>query len=460
MLKFALRNLFSRKLRTTLSLLGLTVAIAGMIGLFSIAGGIDRMLGATFDPIPGLAAVQPGAPLPLFSTLPADWGDEIEEIEGVSVVLPEVVRRANVINRKAIVNPPRLLYGSDLEQRARLADDLIRDKILRGRNLTAADANTNHAVIALPIADEFRVDVGNTLTVNGHDLQIIGIYECKSIILDTMIVMDLETIRRTEGVAENVVSSFYIEALPDEDKQALVARIKDNFRGRELPVWQSTGVEEFLAGASPVMKIAIAIDGWLQTLQPPAADKPSGVGTDAATDSASTPQAVRNQQLLDETDPDLLVDSEMPLEVRTAQEWGEKFDKYADDLDIVLGALTAIGVIIAVLSIVNTMVMSVSERIIEFGILKANGWSRQNVLQLITFESGLIGLGGGLLGCLFGWLATVGINAAWPTRVDLYASPSLMAFGVVFALALGVFGGLYPAIWAMRLMPMDAIRRG
>ena len=52
------------------------------------------------------------------------------------------------------------------------------------------------------------------------------------------------------------------------------------------------------------------------------------------------------------------------------------------------------------------------------------------------------------------------INAAWPTRVHLFASPGLLAFSLVFSTALGVIGGLYPAIWAMRMTPMDSIRRG
>jgi putative ABC transport system permease protein len=94
------------------------------------------------------------------------------------------------------------------------------------------------------------------------------------------------------------------------------------------------------------------------------------------------------------------------------------------------------------------------------GILKANGWSKTDVLKLITLESALIGLGGGLLGSFLGWLGTQIVNHTWPTRVELYAGPGLLSFSVSFAVALGILGGLYPAFWAMRMMPMDAIRRG
>ena len=90
MLQFAFRNLVSRPVRSLLALLGLTVAIAGMVGLFSIATGIDDTVGKTFSRIPGLAAMQPGAPIPLFSRLPIGWVSEIAAIPGVRTARPEV----------------------------------------------------------------------------------------------------------------------------------------------------------------------------------------------------------------------------------------------------------------------------------------------------------------------------------------------------------------------------------
>jgi putative ABC transport system permease protein len=153
-------------------------------------------------------------------------------------------------------------------------------------------------------------------------------------------------------------------------------------------------------------------------------------------------------------------ESESSIEVRSSDDWAVEFKRFSADLDIFLIVLTSIGVTIAVLSIVNTMLMSVTERFIEFGILKANGWTNRNVLLLITFESALLGILGGLFGSGIGWIATLIVNANWHDRIHLYASPQLLIFGVVFSTVLGILGGLYPAIWASRMMPMDAIRRG
>ena len=61
MWRFAIQNLVSRPLRSLLALAGLSVAIAGMVGLFSVAEGIDHMVNDTFSRIPGLAIMQAGA---------------------------------------------------------------------------------------------------------------------------------------------------------------------------------------------------------------------------------------------------------------------------------------------------------------------------------------------------------------------------------------------------------------
>src|SRR4029079_13660309 len=114
MLRFALKNLLSRPVRSLLALCGLTVAIAGMVGLFSVAEGIEDSVARPFGKVPGLTVMQPGAPIPLFSRIPTAWGEELRAIGGVHVVHPEVWSRAHVIDGKPTLSPPRFLFGSDL----------------------------------------------------------------------------------------------------------------------------------------------------------------------------------------------------------------------------------------------------------------------------------------------------------------------------------------------------------
>jgi len=463
MLKFAFRNLLSRPVRSLLSLLGLTVAIMAMVGLFSVAEGLDEMVARTFSRISGLVAMQPGAPIPLFSRIPAAWEDEIAEVEGVSVVNAEVWQRVNIIDDKTIFSPPRFLFGTDIGSRLRLKHAIYREEIQQGRFLSMEDRGTWNAVVSRQIAEEFHKGVGETLLVNGYELKIIGIYHCGSLLLDVAIVLDIDQVRKMTRFDPASVSAFYIEQEEGVDDQQLIERILSVFRGRELEAWSPSlfsGGEKGLPGGGS--GLSSLISRGLKSLFSPSKERhPGGKLPQKSTDAASEPEEEPAVTIPPGRSDQHEDDSEhLPIEIRSAMDWAERFEEFTDDMDIFLTIMTAIGVTIAVLSIVNTMLMSVTERVIEFGILKANGWSKIDVLKLITYESITLGLGGGVLGASLGWTATQIINSYWPTRVHLFASPELLMFSVCFSTALGILGGLYPAVWAMRMMPMDAIRRG
>ena len=453
MFKFATRNLMSRPMRSLLSLLGLSVAIAGMVGLFSVAEGLDRIITSAFNRIPGLVAMQPGSPIPLFSSLPSSWEQDIKAVRGVSVVNPEVWKRVNAMDGKMIVSPPRVLFGTKIETRIQLETDPYRDDLVDGRFLEMSDRGTWNVVISQPIAKELNKGVGDSFRVNGQEMTIVGIYDCGSLLLDVTIVLDIDQLRELARVEPTSVSNFYIELVKGADSDAVAQAITAVFVGRELEAWRSSSnnpFDELMRQLDRLIK-----SGTPRTLpisRQAESREQRNVGT-ALPDLGKSTKEIP-------TDGTINVDERYPIEVRSATELAGRFDKLSKDLDLFLFILTAIGVTVAVLSIVNTMLMSVTERIIEFGILKANGWSKMDVLKLITFESGILGVGGGVFGCVAGWCGTQLINNTWPDRIQLFASPGLLVFSLCFSTVLGVLGGLYPAIWAMRMMPMDAIRRG
>lgn len=466
MFSFAFRNLLTRPVRSLLSLLGLTVAIAGMVGLFSVAVGLDAAVSDAFGEMNGLNVVQPGAPIPLFSTLPATWEKEIAAIPGVSVVSSEVWQRVNVINGKMIVSPPRFVCGADLSTRDRLEGDIYASTLKEGRFLSAEDIGTSNAVISRPIADEFKVQVGDTMSVNARDVTIVGVYETRSILLDVAIFMDAGVVRQITRFDPDTVSDFYVEAKPGVDTEQLATKIEDHFAGREAHPWRPPSLMGGGGGENPLKELFDTIDRAIKSAggelpaDVPATQK-NGSGQSAK--PAGQPAPAEQPASGDTADELFGGSSGAPksaVEVRTAADWAAQVESLSADLDLILTILTSIGVLVALLSIVNTMLMSVTERIIDFGILKANGWSKSDVLKLITFESGLLGLSGGVLGAAIGWVATIALNATFPERLHLYASPGLLAFALAFSTVLGIAAGLYPAFWAMRMMPMDAIRRG
>lgn len=462
MLSFAFRNLFTRPVRSLLSLLGLTVAIAGMVGLFSVAEGLDAAVSDAFGEMDGLNVVQPGAPIPLFSTLPAAWEEEIAAVPGVRVVSSEIWQRINVINGKLIVSPPRFICGADLETRSELDYDIYAATIKEGRFLEEDDIGTSNAVISQPIADEFDARVGDTMTINGADVTIVGIYESGSILLDVAVVMDMGFVRNLTRFDPNSVSDFYVEAESGVDPDVLADRIEAHFAGREANPWRPPSLTGGATGGeNPIKSLFDSIDRAIKSVggELPAEPAPAPqADTTVAPEPSDPPDDSEPFSALDESEGESALAS--AVEVRTASDWAQQVENLSADLDLILTILTSIGVLIALLSIINTMLMSVTERIIDFGILKANGWSKEDVLKLVTFESGLLGIVGGLLGAGIGWVAVVTLNATFPERLNLYASPQLLVFAVLFSTVLGIAAGLYPAFWAMRMMPMDAIRRG
>lgn len=465
MFKFALGNLASRPVRSTLSILGLTVAIAGMVGLFSIAGGIDQLVSSTFEMIPGLLVQQRGAPVPLFSTLPAAWQQELEQMDGVAVVNPEILVRANVIDGKTIISPPRFLLGLDIPSRLRLQQGVYADCLDSGRFLEPDDAGTMNCVVARQIAEEFGKQLGDTLKVNGYDVTIVGTYYCGSMLLDVSILMDIGSVRRISRFDPESVSVYYLETNGVRDDEELSRAIEQQFADRGLSSWAPSAalgplLDAAAAPASnPLTDFFKNYDRELKgTAAAPqdAVDVTDGGSAGETTQEAPTAAVADGLRGLDARPSE----AESPIEVRSADDWADRFEEFSADLNLFLTLMTTIGVVIAVLSIVNTMLMSVTERRTEFGVLRANGWSRGHILRLVTCESALLGLVGGLLGALLGWAATLVINRLFPDRVSLHAGPGLLLFSIAFSIALGMLGGLYPAWTAARLSPMEAIRRG
>lgn len=441
MISFALKNLLSRPARSVLALLGLTVAIMGMVGLFSVATGIQATVNQTFSRIPGYVVMQPGAPFPLFSRIPKAWVDELQQIPGVRVVRPEVWARAQLVEGRPTFSPPRFLFGTDIPASLELQSSVYRDDIVEGRFLTPADRGTLHTVISRPIANDYKKSVGDTLRVDGFDLEIVGIYECGSLLLDVAIILDELAVRKIDGFDPLSVSSVYLEAQEGVSEETIEAAVNDKFRGRSLADWTRNQTQLVPTSSLPGGPI-------VRTLLSLLIQAESAVSEEAATPApeVTVDEDVRN--------------SKSALEIRTAAEFGGEVQKFSADLDIFLYLMTGIGVVIALLSILNTMLMSVSERLTEFGVLKANGWSSWDVMLLVGCESASLGLLGGILGCLLGWCGTLVVNVYFRDKLMLYADPQVLLTSLAFSTLLGILGGAYPAWWAVKLSPMAAIRRG
>ncbi len=126
----------------------------------------------------------------------------------------------------------------------------------------------------------------------------------------------------------------------------------------------------------------------------------------------------------------------------------------------VSNAVASIMLLITVMIVANTMLMSVSERTYEFGVLSALGWSRGAVMYLVIVEALLLTVGGGLLGLAIGSFAIT--TAREVPQQPVYGLPiHPVAAGQLFlaVLAAGLAGAIYPARKALRLNAVDALRK-
>jgi putative ABC transport system permease protein len=126
---------------------------------------------------------------------------------------------------------------------------------------------------------------------------------------------------------------------------------------------------------------------------------------------------------------------------------------------ILLAAIGGISLLVGGIGIMNIMLVSVNERTREIGIRKAVGARRRDILVQFLIEAiGLTGIGG-VLGILLGWGITVVVHqipAAANIPIAITAGTVAIAVGV--SVAIGVVFGLYPAMRAARLHPIQALR--
>lgn len=393
---FAWRNLLTRPLRTVLALVGLSIPILGVMGLFSVSGGLKNLVGDTLSQVKGMMVIRENQPSPVFSDLKADMRDAIKRVPGVARVAPEVWKIApgiegqtlvgNLLKQGAgsILDQP-VIQGQDIAAHRGLKSAVYPKALKEGRFLSLDDKGTNNIVVSRKFTNDYPVAkgqprrVGDTLHIGEKPFKIVGIYETGSMLLDVVIVMDIDTAREVTNFAKDRVSSFYVETENPERNEQIAQLIK-----QQVPGVEARSMEQFTANFTAMMG---------------------------------------------------------------------QVDKF-------LMMTVSLALVVGVVGIINTMLMSTSERFVEFGVLRTNGWTQQNILSLVTLESAYLGVLAGVAGSALAVLGVAVANQFLSGGIHLTIPLWLFALGMGLSIVTGTLGGLYPAWRAARLVPMDAIRIG
>lgn len=159
--------------------------------------------------------------------------------------------------------------------------------------------------------------------------------------------------------------------------------------------------------------------------------------------------------------------SQMGFQASSNMEWLEQSQDSMRMQQAVLGGIGAVSLFVAAIGIANTMMMSIYERTKEIGVMKVLGCDMDNIRDMFLMESGFIGLAGGVLGIILSLTISKVINvlylnsqaAMYGTAGDISRIPLwLLLLALIFAVLVGMLAGLMPALRAMRLSPLNAIR--
>lgn len=141
------------------------------------------------------------------------------------------------------------------------------------------------------------------------------------------------------------------------------------------------------------------------------------------------------------------------------QDWIEQSEEQIKKTQYLLGAIGGVSLLVAAIGIMNTMMMSIYERTKEIGIIKVLGCRMRNIAELFLAESAFIGLFGGAIGIGVSYGFSMILNKLLADSGLYSLIPVYLAVGAVaFSMVVALISGLYPAIRAMRLSPLAAIR--
>ena len=404
---FAWQNLISRPTRTALAVLGLTIPLLAFLGLFSLSAGIRHLMGDTLASIQNLIVLRENAPAPVLSDLPAGVGEVLKKMPGVRVAAAEVWKVAPTIDGSGGGLGTAAL-GMLAGSKERGIKSFLKMIAIEGQEIRE-HSRLKSGTIARSILPASR---GGGRMLDESDI----------------------------GKPHVIISTRIAHDYPNEDgtpkKVGQVIRIGN----RDFTIVGVYQTGSMLIDATIVMDIDTA-RGLL------------GLTKDAVSTYNVEPEDLAEADRLIAR-----IEEALPgVRAQRISEFNLTVGSVMERLDLFLLLAIALSVLVGGVGIANTMLMSTSERFVEFGVMRTNGWSRRNVLVLVTTESALLGLLSGLIGAGMATAGVVSINR-FLEGFALDLSPWLVAASFAASLGIAVLSGLYPAWKASRMTPMDAIR--
>ncbi len=397
--RLALLAIAANKLRAALTMLGILIGVGAVITLLAIGDGVTRFVADQFIGLgTNLVFVLPTDDPDRGATLTMQ--DAVALAEDTAV--PNTVGVAPVIFRQDDLSYQGNLYRTSVQATTPDYGPLRGYRVSRGRFIDVGDYNGRSRVVVIgqDVANNlFPPDVdplGEDIRIRGINFRVIGLLEERG------------------GGAFGSEDDLII--LPLTTAQERLYNLRT--RSGELRV---------------DMILIQAID--------------SEAIPDIVVDAAEVLRQQHRIAFRDEDDFLLL----------TQEDFLSSFGAVTGVLTLFLGAIASISLLVGGIGIMNIMLVSVTERTKEIGLRKAVGARRRDILGQFLTEAVVISLMGGFIGILLG---TFGAYAAQLVVPELNTAVTFrsISLAVGFSLAVGLFFGIYPAMRAARLHPIEALR--
>lgn len=404
---FAWQNLITRPSRTVLAVVGLTIPVLAFLGLFSISRGIRDLMGNTLSKMQGLQVLRENSPSPVFSDLRADMGPKLRNIAGVRVVAPEVWKIAPPIDGKGGIGAVAL--GQLLRPREQALQSITNTIVIEGQDLPQ-HLRLKSAIFALSLLPKEHGG-GRFLT--------------------------LDDVGKNNIVISNKIARDHPNADGSPKKVGQTLRIGT----QEFTIVGLYETHSVLLDVTIVMEIGMA-------------RKLLGVSDETVSTYDVEPINIADTNALAAR----IMQAFPGVKAQPVSQFNLTVGSIMGKLDMFLLVAVGLAMLVGGVGIANTMLMSTMERYVEFGVMRTNGWTRRNILALVTTESALLGVLSGALGGAMATAVVLVVNR-FLEGFELDLSLGLIATSLAVAVAIATLAGLYPAWRASRLTPMDAIRQ-
>ncbi|WP_226482216.1 ABC transporter permease [Natrinema amylolyticum] len=429
-LRLSWRSIRGHKLRSALTTLGIVIGIAAVIAFVTLGASLQAGIIGDISPddqrnVYGWAADPDTEGGPLAGAQPVFTPDDLEAVEDLEDV--EAAYGYATIQTQAISNGNETVaQGNGLI--ASGPSYIREDRLAEGRQFERGE---REAVINPAAANQFEenVTVGDELavTILGGErttLEVVGI-------TDT-----------SEGQSpfEGFESSprIYVPTDPYYAEQAAGLGIGGGGNGSGESDTESGGGNENDGDDARFLAIIIEAESTDQS------------DIDAARESATA------YLESDQSDASDLLGDDLEITFQTSTELLQQLQDVLDLLRNFIVGIAAISLLVGSIGIANIMLVSVTERTREIGIMKAVGAQNRDVLGLFLTEAVILGVIGAILGTGLGLLG--GYLGAQYVDLPLVYPLEYVALAIAVGILVGILAGLYPAWRAARTDPIDALR--